>query len=166
MSSDAEIIVYAKRKLARTNKDRFVPIMNSESDGFYDVGGPALPNFLRGYSHPKRKWEPDEIKEITLDEIRAYVKASQTIVKMHNTIIPGGDFLDDFDIDNEEHKNLFDKICELFYMDDGDMKDYLKAMAYKLDCIKHDLPFFEEILHQAHIQETKGEEIYITLDYL
>lgn len=165
MSSDAEIIVYAKRKLSRTNKDRFVPIMHSE-DGFYDVGGPVLPDFLRGYSHPKREWEPDELREITLDEIKAYVKASRIIVEMQDAIIPSGDFLDDFDFDNEEHKKLFDKICELFYVDDDDTKDWLKAMSYKLDCIKHDLPFFEEILRQARIQEDKGEEIYITLDYL
>ena len=165
MSSDAEITVYAKRKLSRTNKERFVPIMNSYSAD--DIGGPVLPHFLREYPHPKRKWDPDEIKEITLDEIRAYVKASQTIVEMHNAIIPGGDFMDDFDFDNEEHKKLFDKICELFYMDDDDdMRDYLKAVPYKLDCIKRDLPFLEEILHQAHIHETKGEEIYITLEYI
>lgn len=50
-------------------------------------------------------------------------------------------------------------------MDDDDTKDWLKAMSYKLDCIKHDLPFFEEILRQARIQEAKGEEIYITLEY-
>lgn len=163
MSSDAKIIVYAKRKLARTNKERFVPIMNSYRAD--DIGGPVLPDFLRGYPHPKREWEPDEIKEITLDEIQAYVKASRIIVEMQDRIIPGGDFMDDFDFDNEEHKKLFDKICELFYVDDDDTKDWLKAMLYKLDCIKHDLPFFEEILRQARIQEDKGEEIYITLDY-
>lgn len=161
MSSDAEIIVYAKRKLGRTNKERFVPIMNSHSD----VGGTLLPSFLSGYPHPKRKWEPYEINEITLDEIRAYVTASQSIVEMQDVILPGGDFLDDFDFDNEEHKKLFDKICELFYVDD-DTKDYLKAMMYKLDCIKRDLPFFEDILHQAYIQETKGAEIYITVEYI
>ena len=162
MSSDAEIIVYTKKKLGRTNKKRFVPIMTSCYD---DIGGPILPDFLRGYPNPKRKWEPYEINEITLDEIQAYVKASQAIVEMQDSIIPGGDFLDDFDLDNEEHKKLFDKICELFYVYDDDTKDYLKAMTYKLECIKHDLPFFEDILHQAHIQEAKGEEIYITLEY-
>ena len=165
MSSESEIIVYAKRKLGRTNKERFVPIMNSESDGFYDVGGPLLPGFLSEYPHPKREWVPYELREVTLDEIQAYVKASRSIVEMQDAIIPGGDFMDDFDIANEEHKKLFDKICELFYVDDDDTKDWLKAMLYKLDCIKHDLPFFEEILRQARIHETKGEEIYITLDY-
>lgn len=162
MSSDAEIIVYTKKKLGRTNKERFVPIMRSYYD---DIGGPVLPDFLRGYPNPKRKWEPYETNEITLDEVQSYVKASRSIVEMQDVIIPGGDFLDDFDLDNEEHKKLFDKICELFYVDD-DTKDYLKAVPYKLDCIKYDLPFFEEILSQAYIQETKGEEIYITLDYL
>lgn len=160
MSSDAEIIVYTKRKLGRTNKKRFVPIMNSYSD----LGGTLLPSFLRGYPHPKGNWEPYEINEITSDDIRAYVTASQSIVEMQDAIMPGGDFLDDFDFDNEEHKKLFDKICELFYVDD-DTKDYLKAVPYKLDCIKHDLPFFEDILHQVYIQETKGEEIYITVEY-
>lgn len=163
MSSDAKIIVYAKRKLGRTNKDRFVPIMHSYRAD--DVGGPLLPDFLRGYSHPKREWDPYELCEITLDEIHAYVKASRIIVEMQDRLIPGGDFMDDFDFDNEEHKKLFDKICELFYVDDDDTKGWLKAMLYKLDCIKHDLPFFEEILRQARIQEDKGEEIYITLDY-
>ena len=163
MSSDAEIIVYTKKKLGRTNKERFGPIMRSYYD---DIGGPVLPDFLRGYPHPKRKWEPYELNEITLDEVREYVKASRSIVEMQDAIIPGGDFLDDFDFDNEEHKKLFDKICELFYVDSDDAREYLKAVPYKLDCIKHDLPFFEEILSQAYIQETKGEEIYITLDYL
>lgn len=162
MSSDAEIIVYAKRKLARTNKDRFVPIMRSYYD---DIGGPVLPDFLRGYPHPKRKWEPYEMNEITLDEIQAYVKASRSIVEMQISILPSGDFLDDFDLDNEEHKKLFDKICELFYVDD-DTKDYLKSVPYKLGCIRQDIHFFEEILYQARLQKTKGEEIYITLDYL
>ena len=162
MSSDAEIIVYAKRKLGRTNKERFVPIMNScYSD---DIGGPLLPNFLREYPRPKRKWEPDEINEIALDEIQEYVKASRIIVEMQDVIIPG-EYLRELDFDNEEHKKLFDKICELFYVDDDDMRDYLKAMSYKLDHIKRDLPFLEDILHQAHIQETLGEEIYITLEY-
>lgn len=161
MSSDAEIIVYTKRKLGRTNKERFVPIMNSYSD----IGGTLLPSFLSGYPHPKRKWEPYEINEITLDEIRAYVTASQSIVEMQDAILPGGDFLDDFDFDNEEHKKLFDKICELFFATDS-MREYLEAVPYKLDCIKRDLPFFEDILHQAYIQETKGAEIYITVEYI
>lgn len=161
MSSDAEIIVYAKKKLGRTNKERFVPIMNSyHSD---DIGGPLLSSFLREYPHTKRKWEPYEINEITLDEIRAYVEASQTIAEMKAAIFPRERWYD-LDLDNEEHKKLFDKTCELFYVDD-DEKDYLKAMSYKLECIKRDLPFFEDILHQAHIQETLGEEIYITLEY-
>lgn len=163
MSSDAEITVYAKKKLGRTNKERFVPIRNSYFAD--DIGGPLLPSFLRGYPHPKRKWEPYEINEITLDEIQAYVEASRIIVDMQDAIIPGGDFMDDFDFDNKEHKKLFDKICELFYADNDDMRDYLKDMPYKLDCIKHDLPFFEDILHKARTQETLGEEIYITLEY-
>lgn len=160
MSSDAEIIVYTKRKLGRTNKERFVPIMNSYSD----IGGTLLPSFLSGYPHPKRKWEPYEINEITLDEIRAYVTASQVIAEMKDAIFPGERWYD-LDLDNEEHKKLFDKTCELFYVDDDDTKNYLKAMLYKLECIKRDLPFFEGILGQARLQEAKGEEIYITLDY-
>lgn len=160
MSSDAEIIVYAKKKIGRTNKERFVPIMRSYSD---DIGGPLLPGFLEEYHQPKRKWDPYEINEITLDEIRAYVKASRIIAEMKDAIFPRERWYD-LDLDNEEHKKLFDKTCELFYVDD-DTKDYLKAMTYKLECIKHDLPFFEDILHQAHIQETLGEEIYITLEY-
>lgn len=162
MSSDAEIIVYAKKKIGRTNKERFLPIMSScYSD---DIGGPLLPNFLREYPHPKRKWDPDEIKEITLDELRAYVKASRIIVEMQDAIIPGEHMME-LDFDNEEHKKLFDKICELFYVVDDDMRNYLKAMSYKLEHIKRDLPFLEDILHHARIQETLGEEIYITLDY-
>ena len=126
-----------------------------------------MPHFLREYPHTKMEWDPYETNEITLDEIQAYVKASRIIVEMQEAIIPGGDFLDDFDLDNEEHKKIFDKICELFYVDvdDDDMRDYLKAMSYKLDCIRHDLPFFEDILRQAHLQETKGGQIYITLEY-
>ena len=79
MSSDAKIIVYTKKKLGRTNKERFVPIMESYYD---DIGGPLLPHFLRGYPHPKRKWEPYEMNEVTLDEIQSYVKASRSIVEM------------------------------------------------------------------------------------
>ena len=160
MSADAEIIVYAKKKIGRTNKERFVPIMRSYSD---DIGGPLLPGFLEEYHQPKRKWDPYEINEITLDEIRAYVTASQIIAEMKDAIFPRERWYD-LDLDNEEHKKLFDKTCELFYVDD-DEKDYLKAMTYKLECIKHDLPFFEDILHQARIQEDKGEDIYITLEY-
>ena len=163
MSSDAEIIVYAKKKIGRTNKERFLPIMSScYSD---DIGGPLLPNFLREYPHPKRKWEPDEINEITLDEIRAYVTASQIIAEMKDAIFPRERWYD-LDLDNGEHKKLFAKICELFYVVDDDMRNYLKAMSYKLEHIKRDLPFFEDILHQASIQETLGEEIYITVEYV
>lgn len=162
MSSDARITVYTKRKLGRTNKDRFVPVMSSHYD---DIGGPLLSHFLGAYPRPEREWDPYEINEITLDEIQAYFKASRIIVKMQDSTIPSGDFLDDFNFDNEEHKKLFDKICELFYVTDGNTKDYLKAMPHKLECIKYDLPFFEELLYQASIQETKGEEIYITLEY-
>lgn len=163
MSSDAKIIVYTKQKLGRTNKERFVPIMKSYYD---DIGGPLLPRFLREYSHPEEEWDPYELSEITLDEIQAYVKASRIIVEMQDAIIPGGDFMDDFDFDNKEHKKLFDKICELFYVTDDDTKDWLKAMPYKLGCIKQDIHFFEEILYQARLQKTKGEEIYITLEYI
>lgn len=162
MSSDAEITVYTKKKLGRTNKERFVPIMKSSYD---DIGGPLLPHFLTEYPHPKRKWEPYEINEITLDEIQAYVAASRIIVEMQISILPSGDFLDDFDFDNKEHKKLFDKICELFLVTDDDTKDYLKAVPYKLGCIRQDIHFFEEILYQARLQKTKGEEIYITLEY-
>lgn len=162
MSSEAKIIVYTKQKLGRTNKERFVPIMKSYFAD--DIGGPLLSRFLREYSHPEEEWDPYELSEITRDEIQAYVEASRIIVEMQAAIIPGGDFMDDFDFDNKEHKKLFDKICELFYVTNDDTKDWLKAMPHKLDCIKHDLPFFEEILHQASIQ-TEGEEIYITLEY-
>lgn len=167
MSMDAEIKVFAKTKVGRTDTKRHIQIVSSEDDGNYDVGGPVLPSFLRGYSNSPKGFGYGPV-EITKEEIREYARLSRKVAeKMVQVLQPnerGYRSFHDIDMENKEHKDFFDEICKMFFIHERSL-EYFTAMLYKLDHIVDDLEFFEDIIRCIDAYEKAGEDPYVILEY-
>ena len=167
MSTDAEIKVFAKTKVGRTDKKRYVQVMSSEDAGNYDVGGPVLPCFLRGYVNSQKGFGYGPV-EITKEEIQEYTKLSRKVAeKMVQVLQPnerGYISFREIDMDNKAHKDFFDEICKMFFIQDRSL-EYFTSMLYKLDHIVEDLEFFEDILRCIDAHEKAEEDPYVILEY-
>jgi hypothetical protein len=167
MSMDAEIKVFAKTKVGRTDKKRYVQVMSSEDDGNYDVGGPVLPCFLKGYVNNQKGFGYGPV-EITKEEIQEYTRLSRKVAeKMVQVLQPnerGYISFRDIDMDNKAHKDFFDEICKMFFIQDRSL-EYFTSMLYKLDHIVEDLELFEDILRCIDAHEKAEEDPYVILEY-
>lgn len=167
MSMDAEIKVFAKTNVGRTDKKRYVQVMSSEDAGNYDVGGPVLPCFLRGYVNSQRGFGYGPV-EITKEEIQEYTRLSRKVAeKMVQVLHPnerGYISFRDIDMDNKVHKDFFDEICKMFFIQDRSL-EYFTSMLYKLDHIVEDLEFFEDILRCIDAHEKAEEDPFVILKY-
>lgn len=167
MSMDAEIKVFAKIKVGRTDKKRYAQVMSSEDDGNYDVGGPVLPCFLRGYVNSQKGFGYGPV-EITKEEIQEYTRLSRKVAeKMVQVLQPnerGYISFREIDMDNKAHKDFFDEICKMFFIQDRSL-EYFTSMLYKLDRIVEDLEFFEDILRCIDAHEKAEEDPYVILEY-
>ena len=164
---DAEIKVFAKTKVGRTDKKRYVQVMSSEDDGNYNIGGPVLPCFLRGYVNSQKGFGYGPV-EITKEEIQEYTRLSRKVAeKMAQVLQPNERGYRSFraiDLENKAHKDFFDEICKMFFIQDHFL-EYFTAMLYKLDHIVDDLEFFEDILRCIDAHEKAEEDPYAILEY-
>lgn len=164
---DAEIKVFAKTKVGRTDKKRYVQVMSSEDDGNYDVGGPVLPCFLRGYVNSQKRFGHGPV-EITKEEIQEYTRLSRNVAeKMVQVLQPnerGYRSFRDMDLENKEHKEFFDELCKMFFIREQSL-EYITNMRYKLDCINDDLDFFDDVLKCIDAYEKSYGDPYIILEY-
>ena len=167
MSMDAEIKVLAKTKVGRTDKKRYVQVMSSEDDGNYDVGGPVLPSFLRGYVNSQKGFGYGPV-EITKEEIQEYTRLSRKVAeKMVQVLRPnerGYRSFRDIDLENKDHKDFFDEVCKMFFIHDRSL-EYFTAMLYKLDHIVDDLEFFDGMLKCIDAYEKADGDPYVILEY-
>lgn len=168
MSMDAEIKVFAKTKVGRTDKKRYVQVMSSEDDGNYDVGGPVLPSFLRGYSNSQQGFGYGPV-EITKEELCEYIRLSREALDKFMKIFSSHDLMRtsfrDLDIENNpEHKEFFDEICNMFFFRERSL-EYITNMRYKLNHINDDLDFFDDMLKCIDAYEKADGDPYIILEY-
>ena len=167
MSMDAEIKVFAKTNVGRTDKKRYVQVMSSEDDGNYDVGGPVLSCFLRGYVNSQKRFGYGPV-EITKEEIQEYTRLSRNVAeKMVQVLQPnerGYRSFRDMDLENKEHKEFFDELCKMFFIREQSL-EYITNMRYKLDCINDDLDFFDDVLKCIDAYEKSDGDPYIILEY-
>jgi hypothetical protein len=167
MSMDAEIKVLAKTKVGRTDKKRYVQVMSSEDDGHDSVGGPVLPCFLRGYVNNQKGFGYGPV-EITKEEIQEYTRLSRKVAKKMVQVLQPNErgyrsFLD-IDLENKEHKDFFDEICQMFFIQDRSL-EYFTSMCYKLDHIVDDLDFFDDVLKCINAYEKSDGDPYVILEY-
>lgn len=167
MSMDAEIKVFAKIKVGRTNKKRYAQVMSSEDDGHGSVGGPVLPCFLRGYVNNQKGFGYGPV-EITKEEIQEYTRLSRKVAeKLVQVLQPNGRgyrSFHDIDLENKEHKDFFDEICKMFFIQDRSL-EYFTSMLYKLDHIVDDLEFFDGMLKCIDAYEKADGDPYVILVY-
>lgn len=167
MSMDAEIKVFAKTKVGRTDKMRYTQVMSSEDDGNYDVGGPVLPCFLRGYVNSQKGFGYGPV-EITKEELCEYVKlsreASGKFMKIFSPDLRRMSFRN-LDIENNaEHKEFFDEVCKMFFIHERSL-EYITSMRYKLDCIIDDLDFLDDMIKCIDAYEKADGDPYVILEY-
>lgn len=164
---DAEIKVFAKTKVGRTDKKRYVQVMSSEDDGPCAVGGPVLPCFLRGYVNSQKGFGYGPV-EITKEEIQEYTRLSRKVAeKMVQVLQPnerGYRSFHGIDLENKEHKDFFDEICKMFFIHEQSL-EYITNMRYKLDHIVDDLEFFDNTLKCIDAYEKADGDPYIILEY-
>lgn len=165
---NAEIKVFAKIKVGRTDKKRYVQVMSSEDDGNYDVGGPVLPCFLRGYSNNHQRFGYGPF-EITKEELCEYTRLSREALGKFMKIFSSRNItrtsFRNLDIENNtEHKAFFDEICKMFFIREQSL-EYITNMLYKLDHINDDLDFFDDVLKCIDAYEKSDGDPYIILEY-
>ena len=164
----AEIKVFAKTKVGRTNNKRYVQVMSSRDNGYFDVGGPVLSSFLLGYTNSQKGFEYGFV-EITKEELCEYVRLSKEAQGKFLKLFSYRDHLDTsfiaLDIkNNEKYKELFDEICKMFFIREQSLK-YIKSMLYKLNHINDDLDFFDDLLKCIETYENEDGDPYILLEY-
>ena len=165
---DAEIKVFAKTKVGRTDKKRHVQVMSSEDEGNYDVGGPVLPCFLRGYVNSQKGFGYGPV-EITKEELCEYIRLSREAMGKFMKIFSSHNLMRtsfrDLDLENNtEHKEFFDELCQMFFIREQS-REYITNMRYKLDCINDDLDFFDDVLKCIDAYEKSDGDPYIILEY-
>lgn len=168
MSMDAEIKVFAKTKVGRTDKKRYVQVLSSEDECNYDVGGPVLPCFLRGYVNSQKGFGYGPV-EITKEELCEYIRLSREASGKFMKIFSPQDLrrmsFRNLDIENNaEHKEFFDEICKMFFIRERSL-EYITSMRYKLDHINDDLDFFDDVLKCINAYEKAEGDPYIILEY-
>lgn len=164
----AEIKVFAKTKVGRTSNKRYVQVMSSKDEGYYDVGGPVLSSFLLGYTNSQKGFEYGFV-EITKEELCEYIRLSREALGKFMKLFSYRDPLDTsfiaLDIkNNAKHKELFDEICKMFFIREQSLT-YIKSMLYKLNHINDDLDFFEDVLKCIDAYEKEDGDPYILLEY-
>jgi hypothetical protein len=141
--------------------------MSSEDEGKYDVGGPVLPSFLRGYVNNQKGFGYGPV-EITKEEIQEYTRLSREVAKkMVKVLQPnerGYRSFRNIDLENKEHKEFFDEVCKMFFIRERSL-EYITSMRYKLDCIIDDLEFLDDMIKCIDAYEKADGDPYVILEY-
>ena len=159
MGSDKNVKLYANVKLAGSNRQ--VPIVVIDGD---DYGYWKHPNELMCFFRHKigeevwKNWDCyDEELELDIESCKEFHKLLERAVQLHEEVV--GDRWSSIDGNNPKHREFFDEMAKMFYFteDEMDYDDYTICHLYD----EYDL--FDDIVNKIEELEAKNETYFVTL---
>ena len=159
MGSDKNVKMYASVKLAGSNREVPIVVIDGEDYGYW-----KHPNELMCFFRHKigeevwKKWDCyEEELELDIDLCKEFYQLLSKAVQRHCEVI--GDRWAEMDSDNSEHRKFFDEVAKMFHFTEHEMDYDDYTICHLFD--EYDL--FNDIIKKIEQFEKENKTYFVTL---